>query len=111
METQLSERLTAIERGQAELRERLARLEGFLKGCRIGQAPDPGPGRSELPQKRDTSIMTNETEIATRPDLTSQTKALMERAQTEENTQLLKELRSSKALLPLQPEPQPDEQP
>ena len=34
IETRLSERLTAMERGQAELRERLAHLEGLLEGLR-----------------------------------------------------------------------------
>ena len=34
METRLSERLTAVEHGQSELRERLAHLEGLLEGLR-----------------------------------------------------------------------------
>ena len=44
--------------------------------------------------------MTNETEITTRPDLTSEARKLIDRARAEGNTQLLQELLSAKALLP-----------
>lgn len=35
METQLDERLTAVERDQHELKKRLAYLEGLVQGLRI----------------------------------------------------------------------------
>ena len=46
--------------------------------------------------------MTNETEITTRPDLTSEARKLIDRARAEGDTQLLQELlnSNSKALLP-----------
>lgn len=34
METRLGDRISAVEHGQAEIRERLARLEGLLEGLR-----------------------------------------------------------------------------
>ena len=51
MNTQLDERLTAVEREQLELKKRLSYLEGLVEGLRTAGSlvqplppPDPDPG-------------------------------------------------------------------
>lgn len=60
METRLSDRLTALEHGQTELRERMAHLEGLLQGLR-----ESVTGQSVARQKS----ISSSTPAVSRPDL------------------------------------------